>query len=218
MSPAFPLAVVVAGLQAAAAAPQSPSPWPLLERAAAQYRAATSLQSEFVQVIDNAMIGRFESRGQLWQAGESRLSMRFRDPPDEAIVADGTFLWVYTPSTTPKQVLRIALAKTPTYGVNVMSWILDRPKERYRASLLRSEELAGHAVAVIGLDPIDLDLPFSAAVVWLDEKSALPRRVQLTERNGNTRTITLTAPRLNAALPKGIFEFRTPGGVRIVDQ
>ncbi len=211
------LAIGAAVLQVAAAA-QSPSPWPLLERAATQYRAASSVQSPFVQVVDNPMIGRFESRGELWQAGENRLSMRFRDPPNEAIVADGTHLWVYTPSTAPKQVLKISLDKTPMYGVNVMSWILDRPRERYRATLLRSEQIGGHEVAAIGLDPIDRGLPFSAATVWLDQDSALPRQVELTERSGVTRTITLTAPRLNAAPPKGIFLFRVPGGTRIVEQ
>ena len=197
---------------------QAPSPWPLLERASKLYRSATSLHAEFVQVIDNEMIGQFESRGELWQAGESRLSMRFREPPDEAIVADGQSLWVYTPSTAPRQVLRISLAQTPTYGVNVMSWILDRPRERYEATYLRSEEIGGHRVNAIELNPIDQTLPFTAAVVWLDRDTALPRRVRLSERNGTTRTITLVDPRLNQPLPEQIFRFEVPGRVRVIDQ
>jgi outer membrane lipoprotein-sorting protein len=210
------VSVVVATLQVPVA--QAPSPWPLLERAAKLYRSATSLHAEFVQVIDNEMIGQFESRGELWQAGESRLSMRFRDPPDEAIIADGHDLWIYTPSTAPKQVLRISLAQTPTYGVNVMSWILDRPRERYEAVYLRSEEIDGYPVDTIELDPVDQNLPFTAAVVWLDRETALPRRVKLAERNGTTRTITLAAPHLNRPLPKQIFRFDIPNGVRVIDQ
>ena len=210
------VSVVVAALQVPVA--HAPSPWPLIERAAKLYRSATSLHAEFVQVIDNEMIGQFESRGELWQAGESRLSMRFRDPPDEAIIADGRDLWVYTPSTAPRQVLRIPLAQTPTYGINVMSWILDRSRERYEATYLRSEEIEGHLVHAIGLDPIDQSLPFTAAVVWLDRETALPRRVKLAERNGTSRTITLTAPRLNRPLPKQVFRFEIPDGVRVIDQ
>jgi outer membrane lipoprotein-sorting protein len=208
--------MVLAALQVPVA--QAPSPWPLLERAAKLYRAATSLNAEFVQVIDNEMIGQFESRGELWQAGESRLSMRFQDPPDEAIIADGHHLWVYTPSTAPRQVLRISLAQTPTYGVNVMSWILDRPRQRYEATYLRSEEIDGHGVDAIELDPIDQTLPFTKAVVWLDRNTALPRRVELAERNGTIRTITLTDPRLNRPLPTKIFRFDIPDGVRVIDQ
>jgi outer membrane lipoprotein-sorting protein len=210
------VSVVVAVLQVPVA--HATSPWPLLERASKLYRSATSLHAEFVQLIDNEMIGQFESRGELWQAGESRLSMRFRDPPDEAIIADGRDLWVYTPSTAPRQVLRISLAQTPTYGVNVMSWILDRPRERYEATFLRSEEIDGHRVDAIALDPIDQSLPFTSAVVWLDRETALPRRVKLAERNGTSRTITLTAPRLNQPLPKQIFRFEIPNGVRVIDR
>lgn len=210
------VSVVVAVLQVPVA--QAPSPWPLLERASTLYRSATSLHAEFVQVIDNEMIGQFESRGTLWQAGESRLSMRFRDPPDEAIIADGRDLWVYTPSTAPRQVLRISLAQTATYGVNVMSWILDQPRERYEATYLRSEEIDGHRVDAIALDPIDQSLPFTSAVVWLDRQTALPRRVKLAERNGTSRTITLTDPRLDRPLPKQIFRFEIPDGVRVIDQ
>ena len=210
------VSVVAAALQVPVA--QAPSPWPLLERAANLYQSATSLHAEFVQVIDNEMIGQFESRGELWQAGESRLSMRFRDPPEEAIIADGRDLWVYTPSTAPRQVLRISLAQTPTYGINVMSWILDRPRERYEAAYLHSEKIDGHLTDAIELDPIDQNLPFTAAVVWLDRETALPRRVKLAERNGTSRTITLTAPQLNRPLPKQIFRFDIPDGVRVIDR
>jgi outer membrane lipoprotein-sorting protein len=210
------VSVVVAVLQVPVA--HAPSPWPLLERASKLYRSATSLHAEFVQLIDNEMIGQFESRGELWQAGESHLSMRFRDPPDEAIIADGRDLWVYTPSTAPRQVLRISLAQTPTYGVNVMSWILDRPSERYEATYLGTEEIDGHRVDAVALFPIDQSLPFTSAVVWLDRESALPRRVKLAERNGTSRTITLTNPRLNKPLPEQIFRFEIPGGVRVIDR
>lgn len=210
--------VVLPASAQATNAPAHHSPWPLLERAAATYRTSTSLTATFTQVIHSEMIGRFESSGELWQAGESRLSMRFRDPPDEAIVADGSSLWIYTPSTAPRQVLRMSLARTPRYGVNVMSWILDEPRARYEALFLRQDAVDGKPVDVIQLTPIDTTLPFTTAVVWLDRTTALPRRVELAERNGTHRTLTLHSPRLDRPVPNGMFTFAVPRGVRIVDQ
>ncbi|HSJ76632.1 MAG TPA: outer membrane lipoprotein carrier protein LolA, partial [Gemmatimonadales bacterium] len=78
-------------------------------RAARVYRSLGSLRADFVQVIDNPMIDSAESKGTLVQAGPDKLSMRFSQPPGEAIVIDGQHVWVYTPSTVPDQVIRMAV-------------------------------------------------------------------------------------------------------------
>jgi outer membrane lipoprotein-sorting protein len=55
-------------------------------------------------------------------------------------------------------------------------------------------------------------------VLWLDQESALPRRIELTESGGVRRILTLTHLKPNAAIDKTVFEFRVPKGVRVVDQ
>jgi len=196
---------------------QDPAPGPILERASARYRALSALEADFTQVVDHPMLGRLESRGHLYQTGQSKLAMRFRDPPNEAIVADGKHLWVYTPSATPNQVLRYDLPSGRTYGVNVLSWILDRPAERYHARYHGRGTVTGRDVDIIDLIPKDAGLPFSAATVWLDHETGLPRQVSLAERGNNQRTITLDNIVTNVALPKDVFVFRVPRGARVVE-
>ncbi len=190
----------------------------VVARAAAAYRGLSSLGADFDQVVANEMIGTFKSRGTLAQAGASRLSMRFTDPPGEAIVVDGTYLWLYTPSTAPGQVLRTPVAAASGYGVNLLAWLLDRPTERYRATLLPDTTINGDAVQVVRLVPVATGLPFGAATLWLARADALPRRLEVVELSGNRRTLTLSNLRPNQVFPPGTFTF-TPGkGVKVVER
>lgn len=197
---------------------QDPDPTAIIERAAQSYKRITSFRADFRQVIADSMIGTFESRGKLVQSGESKLSMRFTDPPGEAIVMDGERLWVYTPSTTPGQVLRLKVPTDPTYGPNVLAWILTRPAERYQARYLRADAVGGRGVDVIVLTPIDRSLPFTQAVVWIDQFDNLPRRLEIRERSGQQRTLVLTAVETNRRVSEATFRFDIPAGVRVVDQ
>ncbi len=188
-------------------------------RASRVYRSLSSLSADFVQVIDNPMIDSAESRGRLVQAGPAKLSMRFTDPPGEAIVIDGEHIWVYTPSTVPGQVLRMPVPSGgPAYGYNILAWLLDRPAERYQATYVRADELGGRPVDVVELVPTVPDLPFERAVLWLDKGDALPRRLEILERSGATRTLTLSRVRANQRVPESTFRFEVPKGARVVDQ
>jgi outer membrane lipoprotein carrier protein len=191
----------------------------IVGRSSRVYRSLTSLSADFVQLIDNPMIDSATSKGTLVQAGQDKLAMRFTDPPGEAIVIDGEKVWVYTPSTTPGQVLRMPLPSGgPVYGYNILAWLLDRPAERYTATYVRADRLNGRAVDVVQLDPAVPDLPFERAIVWLDKEDGLPRRLEITEHSGATRTLTLSKVRTNRTVPDDTFTFKVPSGVRIVDQ
>lgn len=190
----------------------------IVGRSARAYAATSSLRADFIQRIEDSMIGTYDSRGKLLQQGENKLSMRFTDPDGDAIIVDGRQVWVYTPSTAPGQVIRMPIPTGATYGLNVLSWILDRPAERYRMRYLRADKVNNRAVDVVELIPLSSELPFSRAVVWLDRLDGLPRRLEIAERRGGVRTITLSHVRTNSTLPNGAFDFEVPDGVRIVDQ
>src|SRR3989441_12733661 len=113
---------------------QAPDPWPILDRASATYQTITSLSADFVQVITNPMIGTPDpTRGRLYQIRPSRFAMRFTAPKGDRIVADGRFLWLYTPSTTPGQVIRSRIPEYGTTGPNLIGQFVERPRERYTA-------------------------------------------------------------------------------------
>ena len=191
----------------------------IVGRSSRVYRSLSSLKADFVQVIDNPMIDSAESRGTLVQAGPDRLAMRFSDPPGEAIVIDGRHVWIYTPSTTPGQVIRMPVPSGgPVYGYNMLGWLLDRPAERYTASYVRADRLDGRSVDVVRLVPAVPDLPFERAVLWLDRDDGLPRRLEITEPSGALRTLTLSKLRVNQRVSDKTFTFEVPEGVRVVDQ
>ena len=204
---------------AAAGTAQAQDAESIVGRSSRVYRSLSSLTADFVQVIDNPMIDSAESRGTLIQAGSSKLSMRFTDPPDEAVVIDGEHVWVYTPSTVPDQVLRLkAPSGGPVYGYNLLAWFLDRPSERYQAKYVREDKVGSRPVDVVELTPAVPDLPFERAILWLDRQDGLPRRLEITEKSGALRTLALSNLRVNRRVPDSVFEFKVPSGARVVDQ
>jgi outer membrane lipoprotein carrier protein len=191
----------------------------LVGRSSRVYRSLSSLTADFVQLIDNPMIDSAESRGKLVQAGPDKLAMRFTDPPGEAVIIDGRSVWVYTPSTTPGQVIRMSVPSGgPIYGYNMLAWLLDRPAERYTASYVQADVVGGRSMDVVELVPAVPDLPFEKAVLWLDRADGIPRRLEITEHSGATRTLTLSKVRVNQSVPESTFRFEVPSGVRVVDQ
>ena len=190
----------------------------ILQRTADTYRQLRSLGADFEQVIRSDMIGTFTSRGALAQSGASRLAMRFSDPKNEAIIIDGTYIWIYTPSTAPGQVLRMPIARASAYGVNLLGWLLDRPAERYQASYLRQDAVDGTSVDVLRLLPAVEGLPFTSATLWLARSDALPRRIEVTEPSGNHRTLSLSHLAPNVTLPADAFVFMPPKGVKVIDR
>jgi len=214
-----PLLLLLGLLAVAPAAARAQDANALVGRSSRVYRSLSSLTADFVQLIDNPMIDSAESRGTLVQAGPDKLAMRFTDPPGEAVIIDGRSVWVYTPSTTPGQVIRMSVPSGgPVYGYNMLAWLLDRPAERYTASYLRADVVGGRSMDVVELVPAVPDLPFEKAVLWLDRADGIPRRLEITEHSGATRTLTLSKVRVNRSVPESTFRFEVPSGVRVVDQ
>src|SRR5256886_12619163 len=96
---------------------QAPDPGPVLDRASQTYQSISTLSADFVQIVENPLVGAPDTtRGKLYQMRPSRFAMRFVVPKGDRIVSDGRYLWLYTPSTTPGQVIR---AKIPAVGTKI---------------------------------------------------------------------------------------------------
>ncbi len=194
-------------------------PWSVLDRASASFDSVRTLQADFVQIVDNPMVGDPDTtRGKLFQRRPSYFAMRFTDPKNDRVVADGRHLWLYTPSTTPGQVIRTAIPGTGTTGPNLIGQFVEHPRERYTARYDRSDSTADGAVDVVTLTPRAQDLPYSAATVWIAKRDGLVRRIEIVENSGQRRTIMLRNVTVNRAIAGREFRFSPTSGLRVVDQ
>ncbi len=199
-------------------APQSPDPWPVLDHASQTYQTVTTLSADFVQIVENPMIGAPDTtHGRLYQMRPSRFAMRFTDPKGDRIVADGRFLWLYTPSTTPGQVIRSCIPQSGTTGPNLIGQFVERPRERYTARYIRADSLPDGVTDVIALVPKRDDQPYSDAVIWVGREDGLVHRLDITEASGQRRTVVLQHLRVNGGVPGRELTFSPPAGVRVVD-
>jgi len=194
-------------------------PWPALDHASASFDTVRTLAADFTQVVDNPMLGDPDTtRGRLYQQRPNFFAMRFSDPQNDRIVADGRRLWLYTPSTTPGQVIRTTIPGTGSTGPNLIGQFVEHPRERYSARYVRLDSIAGVPVDVIALTPRVTDLPYSEATVWIAKPDGLIRRIEIVENSGQRRTITLKNLTVNTPIPAREFRFAPTSGVRVVDQ
>ena len=194
-------------------------PFAILDRAEQSYDTVRTLTADFIQIIQNPLVGDPDTtRGTLYQKRPSYFAMRFTDPKGDRVVADGRRLWLYTPSSTPGQVIRTAIPGSGTTGPNLIGQFVEHPRERYDATYVRADSVAGEPVDVIALKPRESDLPYSEATVWIAKQDALVRRIEIVETSGQRRTIMLRNLSVNRAVAAREFRFSPPSGVRVVDQ
>jgi outer membrane lipoprotein carrier protein len=194
-------------------------PWVVLDRAGTAYRAAQTLAADFEQIITNPMVGEPDTtRGRLFQQRPSRFAMRFTDPAGDRIVADGRYLWLYTPSTAPDQVIRSRIPETGTTGPNLVGQFVERPRERYNVRYVRADSSAAGWADVVALTPRDSAQPYTSAVIWVGRSDGLVRRVDIVETGGQERSVRLSQLHPNAPVASREFRFSPPAGVRVVDQ
>jgi len=187
-----------------------------LDRAEAAYHRIVTLQAAFLQTIDNPMLGAPEhAKGMIFLEPPNRFAMRFTDPAGDRIVADGTWLWLYAPSSVPDQVIRQPVPSGGMTSPNLMGQFADRPLERYDARYVGADTVDGTPVDVVALRPREQGLGFRSAEVAI-AGDGLFRRISVVEDSGQLRTLVLEDIRTGVAIPAAEFRF-TPGpGVRVV--
>ena len=194
-------------------------PWPALDRASTSFDTVRTLQADFAQIVENPMLGDPDTtRGKLYQRRPSYFAMRFTDPKGDRVVADGKKLWLYTPSTTPGQVIRSAIPGAGTTGPNLIGQFVEHPRERYTARYVRTDSTADGTADVIALTPRTQDLPYAEATVWIAKRDGLVRRIEIVENSGQRRTIMLRNVTANRAIAGREFRFSPTSGLRVVDQ
>ncbi len=212
----IPMVVVLAAPVQLAAQSDSARAVPVLDRVTAAFKNLKVLSADFVQIVQNPMTGAPDTtRGKLYQLPPNRFAMRFTAPKGDRLVADGRYLWIYTPSTTANQVIRAQIpAAGGAAGPNLLGQFADRPHERYRSRYVRAEGAAD----VIVMVPLEKDQPFTEAMLWVDGTDGFPRRLEFQESSGQRRLLILSGLVLNGDIPFREFTFSVPPGAQVVDQ
>jgi len=187
-----------------------------LQRAEDAYRRLTTLRADFTQTIENPMLGAPEqSRGVLFLEPPNRFAMRFSDPEGDRIVADGTWLWLFAPSSVPDQVIRQPVPRGGMTTPNLMGQFAERPLERYEARYVATDTVAGVEVDVVALRPRTEGMGFRSAEIAV-AGDGMFRRIMMIEESGQRRTLVFSGIRTGVSIPPAEFRFQPGPGVRVV--
>jgi outer membrane lipoprotein carrier protein len=201
--------------QAGQPGPNGPDATAILARAAARYEALQGFCAEFRQTIDVTLLRQTrESRGELCQAKPNGFEMRWDDPEGDRIVADGSDLWVYFPSTDEGQAFRTPIESSEG-RFDLHREFLSDPGERYEATFLRTERIDGRDTYVLLLRP-RAPSPYVETTLWIDTAESLIRRLEILEESESIRTLDLVGMRLNPQIPPERFRFDPPPGVQVI--
>lgn len=209
------LAVLTLGALPGAVSAQEGRALSILEASSARYHDASTVCADFDQTLTVPLI-RQENHGtgRLCQAQPDRFAMRFDDPSGDAVVMDGTYVWVYYKSQDPLTVLRFPVARAPG-GFDLHREFLERPAEKYTMTYVGTEEVEGHPAHHIMLVPRK-STSYVAAEVWIDRDDHLLRKVKVEEENESIRTLLLSDVTLDADVPDAWFTFTPPPGAQII--
>jgi outer membrane lipoprotein carrier protein len=213
-------AVAATAALAIASPRQQGSVDPIIDKAVATYANTRTSKGTFEQVITNPLTGsKANASGQFEQQRQpARFSFRFVQPKGDMLIGDGKWLWVYLPSSTPGQVIKVPMTEGGAGSLDLASRFFDSPKTRFTITDGGTATIAGHATRAVVLQPKSNAEPFTRAKVWIDVADGTLRQFETVEPSGITRLVTITAVTPNAPVDAKSFTFKPPKGTRVVDQ
>ncbi len=214
------LFVIAATFLGAIVAPaRQPSPLTTLDRAVAAYGKVKTVRATFTQTLTNPLTGsNVVTHGQIQQRTPSKLAVRWTDPAGDAIVASGATMWVYLPSSTPNQVMKLRSDALPGGTPDVTAQFLSSPRTRYTVTSAGTAFIGGRPSHAIKLVPKVPGMPFTEATIWVDDADAYVRQFETAQQDGVVRRVTVDKLTINGPLDRNAFLFVPPAGARVIDQ
>ena len=175
-----------------------------------------SLQADFVQRAVNPILEKTEiGHGTLYYRAPGRYRIDYRYPAGDVVVDDGTWVWIYLPSSQPGQVIR--QPADGSGGANPLTYLRDL-RTMYDVALAGNDGVSGELSDHLALSPKSADAPFTDVDVWVGRDSGLVRQVRTRTPDGIEKSYTFTALRRGASVPDSRFRFSPPRGVEVYDQ
>lgn len=190
----------------------------LLDRAVAAWAKVKTARATFEQTINNPLTGRtLTASGEYQQERPAKLAVRFADPANDRIVADGNFVWLYLPSSAPDQVIKTQQSAAGTGTVDLTAQFLTAPRSKYDITPVGTQIVSGRATHGFNLVPkANTAAAFRAASVWIDDDDATIRQFEVTDQSGVQRKVRLTSFKTNVPVDAKAFVFTPPAGVRVI--
>lgn len=191
-----------------------------LDHAVDAWSRVKTVRATFEQTLTNSLTGSSGiAHGEFQEQRPNKLSVRFTDPADDRIVSDGSFVWLYLPSSTPGQVIKRRATDTNAMPIDITGEFLDNPRARYDVTAAGTGNIAGHPAHELVLVPkAGHAAAFDRARVWVDDDDGLVRQFEVAEPSGVTRRIRITSLDVNVPVDRDAFTFTPPAGVRIVER
>ena len=191
----------------------------VLDHAIAAWARVKTARATFEQTVSNSLTGTSATaRGEFQQQRPKRLSIRFTDPAGDRIVADGSSIWVYLPSSAPGQVVKRS-ASDASLPFDIAGEFLTDPRSRYDVASAGTATVSGHAAHALTLVPKSKDQQlFDKATIWVDDDDGLVRQFEVVESSGVTRRVRITTLELNVPVDRSAFTFTPPPGTRVVER
>lgn len=207
-------ALVVAASPIAAGAQNADA---IIDRAVAAYADLNSMRAEFRQTLTNPLTGSTQTTsGVILRKKPNLLSINFES--GDRVAADGSTLWVYLPSSTPGQVVRIPYTGRNALAVDPAQEFLDSPRSRFTVSASGTATVGGRSTHAVTLTPKRSNSGFTTAKIWIDDNDSSIRQFDVETSNGLKRHVVITSFTANPTLARSSFRFSVPKGARIVDQ
>jgi len=189
----------------------------IIDRAVAAYGRLTSMRAEFRQTLTNPLTGSTQTTtGVILRKKPNLLSIDFAS--GDRVAADGSTLWVYLPSSTPGQVMRMPYTGGNATALDPAQEFLDSPRSRFQVSAAGTATVSGRATHAVTLVPKRSNANLKSAKVWIDDNDSSIRQFDVETSTGLRRHVVITKFSANPAISRSAFRFSVPKGAKVVDQ
>jgi len=189
----------------------------IIDRAVAAYARLNSMRADFRQTLTNPLTGSTQiTSGTILRKKPNFLSINFES--GDRVAADGSTLWVYLPSSTPGQVIRMPYTGGNASAVDPAEQFLNSPRARFTVTSAGAATVAGRATHAVTMVPKRPNANFTSAKVWIDDADSSIRQFDVENASGLKRHVVITSFTANPALSPTSFKFSVPKGAKIVDQ
>ncbi len=206
----FSLAVFLAFLQVSA-----PNLNTLVDGVERSFALMKDFTADFVQVFEDSLNRKQQETGHLYLMRPRMMRWEYQTPEDKLFVSDGKTVYFYVPAD--RQVNKESVRESLDDRIPLMFLLgrSDLRKEFTRFELLNTKPFLPGTKVLRMYPRRKTDL--TEVIMEVDPANYQIRRLLLTHSDGSRSEFIFSNIRTNAGLRSGLFHFKVPPGVQVVD-